>query len=417
MSIRHRGGRRTRRTAVAASVGAVALIIAGCGTDSGGDSPGNGGGGSTTGNQAGNQFTPPDIPMIDQVGDGEGELNVLAWPGYAESGKNDPKVDWVTPFEDKTGCQVNVKEFGTSDEAVSLMHSGGYDVVSASGDATLRLIASGDVQPVNTDLVPNYADEVDFMKDQSFNSVNGQMYGIPHGWGANLLMYNTDVVKPAPTSWSAVFDGSSQYKGKVTAYDNPIYIADAALYLMNTQPDLGIKNPYALDQDQLDAAVQVLKDQNANIGEYWADYLKEIQAFKTGTSVIGTTWQVIANLAQADAPVKTVFPSEGSTGWADTWMVKADSPHVNCAYMWLDWIAGPQAQAQVAEWFGEAPANPKACQFTSKGFCSQYHVTDAAYASKIWYWTTPIPQCLDGRADVECTDYQAWTDAWSEIKG
>jgi putative spermidine/putrescine transport system substrate-binding protein len=420
MSIRHRGGRRTRRTAVAASVGAIALIIAGCGTDSGGDSssPGNGGGGETTGNQAGNQFTPPDIPMYDgPVGKGEGELNVLAWPGYAESGKNSPKVDWVTPFEDKTGCQVNVKEFGTSDEAVSLMHSGGYDVVSASGDATLRLIASGDVQPVNTDLVPNYADQVDFMKDQSFNSVNGQMYGIPHGWGANLLMYNTDVVKPAPTSWSVVFDGASKYKGEVTAYDSPIYIADAALYLMNTQPDLGITNPYALDQDQLDAAVQVLKAQNANIGEYWADYLKEIQAFKTGSSVVGTTWQVIANLAEADAPVKAILPNEGSTGWADTWMVAADTSHLNCSYMWLDWIAGPEVQAQVAEWFGEAPANPKACDFTSKGFCDTYHVDDAAYASKIWYWTTPIPQCLDGRTDVECTDYQAWTDAWSQIKG
>jgi len=175
MSIRHRGGRRTRRFAVAASAGALALIIGGCGTDSGGNTPG-GSGGSTTGNAAGNQFTPPDIPMYDgPVGKGEGELNVLAWPGYAESGKNSPSVDWVTPFEDKTGCKVNVKEFGTSDEAISLMHSGGYDVVSASGDATLRLIASGDVQPVNTDLVPNYADESEFLKDQAFNSVNGQM--------------------------------------------------------------------------------------------------------------------------------------------------------------------------------------------------------------------------------------------------
>jgi putative spermidine/putrescine transport system substrate-binding protein len=416
MSIRHRGGRRTRRMAVAASVGTIALIIAGCGTGNGDNSPG-GAGGSTTGNAAGNQFTPPDIPMVDSVGAGEGELNVLAWPGYAESGKNDPNVDWVTPFEDKTGCKVNVKEFGTSDEAISLMHSGGYDVVSASGDATLRLIASGDVQPVNTDLVPNYADESQFLKNQAFNSVNGQMYGIPHGWGANLLMYNTDVVKPAPTSWSAVFDGASKYKGEVTAYDSPIYIADAALYLMNTQPDLGIKNPYALDQDQLDAAVQVLKDQKANIGEYWSDYLKEIQAFKTGSTVIGTTWQVIAGLAEADAPVKAIFPADGSTGWSDTWMVATDSDHVNCAYMWADWMASPKVQAEEAEWYGEAPANPKACAFTSKGFCDTYHVTDAAYANKIWYWTTPIPQCLDGRTDIECTDYQAWTDAWSEIKG
>lgn len=399
---------RTRRTGTVAALAALALLAGGCGTSGDGSSNQPGGSG----------FQAPDIPMrTDPVGAGSGELNVLAWPGYAESGKNDPKVDWVTPFEEQSGCQVNVKEFGTSDEAVSLMHTGGYDVVSASGDATLRLIAAGDVQPVNTDLVPNYADVSPFLKEQDFNSVDGRMWGIPHGWGANLLMYNTDVVHPAPTDWNAVFAGSGAYAGKVTAYDSPIYIADAALYLMNTQPDLGIKNPYALDQDQLDAAVQVLKDQEKNVGEYWSDYTKEVQAFKTGSSVIGTTWQVIANLTQGDAPVKTVFPDSGSTGWSDTWMVSSDNDHIDCAYLWLDWMASPQVQAQVAEWFGEAPANPKACEYTSKGFCDTYHVTDAAYAAKIHYWTTPITQCLDGRTDVECTDYNAWTDAWTEVKG
>jgi putative spermidine/putrescine transport system substrate-binding protein len=401
-SARHRG-----RIAAAVSLAALALLAAGCGTSSG-----DGGGTDAQGG-----FSAPDLPMLDKVGPGEGELNVLAWPGYAEDGSEDKSVDWVTPFEKKTGCQVNVKDFGTSDEAVSLMHTGGYDVVSASGDATLRLISAGDVEPVNTDLVPNYADLSPFLKDQSFNSVDDQMYGIPHGWGANLLMYNTSVVKPAPTSWSAVFDGASTYAGKVTAYDSPIYIADAALYLMDAQPDLKITNPYALDSDQLAAAVQALKEQKKSVGEYWPDYSTEVNDFKNGTAVIGTAWQINANLAAEKAPVKTVFPKEGSTGWSDTWMVGAKSDHKNCAYLWLDWISSPQVQAQVAEWFGEAPANPKACNFTSKGFCDGYHVTDAAYADKIWYWTTPISQCLDGRTDVDCTTYQDWTDAWTEIKG
>ncbi|MEJ7707532.1 MAG: ABC transporter substrate-binding protein [Nocardioidaceae bacterium] len=397
--------RRAPRSA-ASALAAVALLAAGCGTSSGdGDSSATGG------------FKAPDLPQVDEIGAGEGELNVLAWPGYAEDGSTDKKVDWVTPFEDKTGCEVNVKPFGTSDEAVSLMSKGGYDVVSASGDASLRLIAAGDVEPVNTELVPNYADIVPFLKDQAFNSVDGQMYGIPHGWGANLLMYRTDEVKPAPTSWSVVFDDASNYDGKVTAYDSPIYIADAALYLMKTQPDLGIENPYALDQDQLAAAVDLLKVQKESVGEYWADYTKEVDAFKSGSSVVGTTWQIIASLTEEDAPVEAILPEEGSTGWSDTWMVGADSEHKNCAYQWLDWIASPQVQAQVAEWFGEAPANPKACEFTTEGFCDTYHVTDEQYAEQIWYWTTPIPECLDGRTDVECTTYADWTDAWTEIKG
>ena len=199
-------------------------------------------------------------------------------------------------------------------------------MVSASGDASLRLIAAGDVEPVNTDLVPNYADVYDFLKDRDWNSVDGQMYGVPHGYGANLLMYRTDEVDPPPTSWSAVFEEDSPYAGKITAYDSPIYIADAALYLMNTQPDLGIEHPYSLDEDQLAAAVDLLKVQREQISEYWSDYLKEVQAFTTGDSVIGTTWQVIANVAQGeDVPVEAILPDEGSTGWSDTWMVDAQS--------------------------------------------------------------------------------------------
>jgi putative spermidine/putrescine transport system substrate-binding protein len=401
-----------RRTRVAAGGVVLLMALAACGTSSGGDNTGD------TGEAGGGGFTPPDVPMATELGDNEGTLSVLAWPGYAEDGSTDKSVDWVTPFEKETGCQVDVKVFGTSDEAVNLMNSGQYDVVSASGDASLRLIASGAVAPVNTDLVPNYADVFDFLKDRDWNSVDGQMYGVPHGWGANLLMYRTDEVSPAPTSWSAVFDDASQYAGKVTSYDSPIYIADAALYLMKTQPDLGIKNPYALDEDQLAAAVDLLKAQRENVGEYWSDYLKQIQSFSNGDSVIGTSWQVIVNLAQSEkVPVEAILPTEGATGWSDTWMISSKTEHPNCAYAWMNHIISPEANDAVAEWFGEAPANAKACDVATEGFCDQYHAGDAAYSDQIWYWTTPIEQCLDGRTDVKCTTYQDWQTAWTEIKG
>ena len=393
---------------ISAGVGACLLaLLAGCG--------GSGGGSNTSGGT----FTAPDIPMKKSIGKMEGQVSILAWPGYAEDGTNDPKYDWVTPFEKQTGCQASVKYFGTSDEAVTLMKTGAYDVVSASGDASLRLVASGDVAPVNTDLLKSYADIRPFLKDRSWNSVDGQMYGIPQGWGANLIGWRTDKVKPAPTSWSVVFDKNSPYAGKITAYDAPIYIADAALYLMNTQPDLKIKNPYALDQKQLDAAVEVLKGQRPLISEYWNDYLKEVQAFTSGDSVLGTTWQVIINVAQADkVPVKAIFPKEGSTAWSDTWMVSAKSKHSNCAYAWMDYIAGAKANAESAYYFGEAPANVKACDLVGDPtFCDQYHAADKAFSDRLWYWTTPIEKCLDGRTDVRCTDFGEWTQAWTEIKG
>ncbi|MFI6596686.1 ABC transporter substrate-binding protein [Nonomuraea sp. NPDC050536] len=393
-----------------ASLGAMLALATACGSGSGG---------GTAPAQSPGAFTPPKLEALKALGKGEGQVNLVAWAGYTEDGSNDPKVDWVHPFEQATGCKVNVKTAGTSDEMLNLMKTGEYDAVSASGDASLRLVASGTVAPVNTALVPNYADVFPGLKNRPWNSVNGVAYGVPHGRGANLLMWRTDQVKPDPDSWGVVFDPASPYKGKVTAYDSPIYLADAALYLKATKPELGIKNPYALDDKQFQAAVSLLKDQRKIIGEYWSDYTKEVQAFKSGDSVVGTTWQVIANLAQADkAPVKAELPREGATGWSDTWMVAAKAAHPNCAYKWLDWIISPKVNAQVAEWFGEAPANAKACKETSDpNFCKTFHATDEGYFSKVWYWTTPISKCLDGRTDVACKDYSEWTRAWTEIKG
>jgi putative spermidine/putrescine transport system substrate-binding protein len=245
-------------------------------------------------------------------------------------------------------------------------------------------------------------------------------YGIPHGRGANLLMFNKDVVKPAPDSWSVVWDEGSPYKGKVTAYDSPIYIADAALYLKATQPDLGIDNVYELDDKQFQAAVDLLKKQRGLIGEYWSDYTKEQAAFTSGDSVVGTTWQVIANLVQGDKkspPVDAVLPKEGSTGWSDTWMISSEAKHPNCMYKWMDHIISPQANAEVAEWFGEAPSNSKSCALTAvKDHCKIFHADDEAYFSKVAYWNTPRKQCGDDRGDV-CKDYSEWVKAWTEIKG
>ncbi|MEU9885744.1 ABC transporter substrate-binding protein [Sphaerisporangium sp. NPDC051011] len=402
-----------RSTRLVIVTAALALAAAACG----GGSAGGSSGATAAPGQSG--FTPPKLSAPSSLGTPEGQVNLVAWAGYAEDGSNDPKVDWVHPFEQASGCKVNTKTAGTSDEMFSLMKTGEYDAVSASGDASLRLIASGTVAPVNTDLVPNYKNVFDGLKMKPWNSVNGVSYGVPHGRGANLLMWRTDKVTPAPDSWGVVFDPASPYKGHLTAYDSPIYIADAALYLMATKPDLGIKDPYALDDTQFQAAVDLLKQQKQNIGEYWSDYTKAVQAFKSGDTVAGTTWQVIANLVKADkAPVEAILPKEGATGWSDTWMVAAEAKHPNCAYKWLDWIISPKANAQVAEWFGEAPSNKDACALTAdKNFCDTFHATDEAYFDKVRYWTTPIAQCLDGRTDVTCKDYADWTRAWTEIKG
>ena len=395
---------------------ALAFVVAACGSDDKSSSGGGGGNADATATKG--LVDAPDIKPLGKLGQGEGKVNIIAWAGYAEDGSTDPKVDWVTPFEKQTGCQVNVKVGNTSDEMVTLMRSGKYDGVSASGDASLRLIAAGDVAPVNTDLVSNYNDVFDGLKNKPWNSVNGKMYGIPHGRGANLLMWRSDKIKEDLDSWSAVFDQASKYKGHVTAYDSPIYIADAALYLKSTRPELKINSPYALDQKQFDAAIDLLKKQRQDVGEYWSDYTKAQAAFANGQTEVGTTWQVIANLLKADkVKIKTTLPKEGATGWSDTWMISSKAQHPNCMYMWMNHIISPKANAQVAEWFGEAPANKLSCAETAdKSHCKIFHAADESYFDRVSYWTTPTKNCGDARGAV-CKDYSDWVQAWTEVKG
>jgi putative spermidine/putrescine transport system substrate-binding protein len=354
------------------------------------------------------------ISSANGIGKGEGQLNLVAWEGYTQP-------QWVNPFQKATGCKVNAKYAGSSDEMVTLMRQGGgsqYDMVSASGDASLRLIYGKDVQPVNPALIPDFKNFIPALKSPPHNTVGGKHYGISLQWGPNTLLYNSAKVKPAPTSWSALYD--PKYKGKITVPDNPIQIADAALYLSKTKPALGIKDPYELNKTQFDAAVALLKQQKPLIKKYWALASDEIDLFKNGDAVIGASWPYQTNTLIADkVPVKDLIPKEGATGWADTWMLSAHAKHPNCAYMWLKWVSTPKVQAQQAIYFGETPANTKACAIMdklAKGSAAQYHCgAPASYFNSIKFWKTPVAACGNGKND--CMDYTQWQQAWTQLKG
>jgi putative spermidine/putrescine transport system substrate-binding protein len=398
-----RSGSHPARTAWLVIAGLIVfmLVLAGCGSSS--DSTSGGGDGDEA---------------LQKLGKGEGALNLISWAGYVED-------EWTKPFEAKTGCKVNDKEAGTSDEMFELMKSGQYDGVSASGNASARLWAAGLVDPVNTELVPNYKTVFSDLKDQPYNTFEGVNYGIPHGRGANLLMWNKDDVKPAPTSWNVMFDPkvAAKYKGKISAYDESSYIADAALYLKFHQPDLGIENPYELNEEQFTAAIDLLKEQRQFIGEYWSEAAKQISAFAGGDSQVGTTWQYqYFALQEEGVPVEAspasqgFLPKEGATGWSDTWMLSSEAKHPNCMYEWMDWIIEPKVNAEVAEFFGEAPAQSLACKETAEAaFCSKYHAEDPEFWKRVYYWETPLADC--GNGDEDCKDYNDWVKAWTEVKG
>ncbi len=361
---------------------------------------------------------PATSPFPGPVTDGEGEVRILAWPGYAENGTVDPEADWVTPFTEATGCAATVREIGSSDEAATLMATGAWDVVSASGDITGTLISEQDVQPINTNLLSNYDDLIPELRGMPWNAQDGVVYGVPHGRAVNILVFNPREISPAPTSWGITWDPKSVAAGKVTAYDSPIYIADAALYLMSKEPDLGITNPYALDETQFAAAIELLLNQQRVLLDYWSDFDRQVTELVSGEVAVTGSWQVIANAVAAEGgKVDSVKPKEGATGWSDSWMIGSRTPNVNCAYKWIDWITSPAVNAQAAEFFGEAPANPLACAETrNPDHCSVYFATAPKYWSDVYFWTTPSATCLDGRTQVTCVPYAKWKAAWADLR-
>jgi putative spermidine/putrescine transport system substrate-binding protein len=386
-----------RRGLAALLVAVLAGIAASCGGDDGG------GGGDWQIEGLGST-----LDEIRENAREEGQVDLVQWPQYATL---------VDEFEAATGCQVSTKDAGTGDDMISLIQSGEYDGVSASGHTSVRLMAAGDVAPVNPDLLPNYADVSDGIKLKSYNSRDGEPYGAPHGRGPNLLVFRTDEVTPAPDSWSAVWEDGASYKGKISIYDDSIFIADAALYLKATQPDLEIENPYQLTQEQFDASVALMKTLAPNVGEWWVDYAKQIQSFANKDSLIGTTWPLQVNILKGDdQAVEGIKPKEGTTGWSDTWMIASNAQNPNCMYLWMDHMMAPKTQATVAEGFGEAPVNLKACELTKNpDHCTQFHADDESWWEDVYYWDTPTEDC--GGAGGTCVTQEDWRNAWTQIRG
>lgn len=358
---------------------------------------------------------------LQSIGPGEGFVDIVAWPGYIERGETDPAFDWVTDFEaDNPNCKVRVKTAGTSDEMVALMNEGGFDLVTASGDASLRLIAGRRVQEINIDLVPSW-DKIDpRLHNAPWHTVGGKHFGVPYQWGSNVLMYNTEVFPEPPTSWEVVFetmtlpDGESN-KGRVQAFDGPIYIADAALYLKYKNPELGIEDPYALDEDQYQAALTLLREQRKIVPRYWHDPFIQIDDFTNEGVAASSAWPFQVNLLRdAGEPIESVLPVEGATGWSDTTMMHSEAPHPNCAYKWLEHSINPKLQGDLAAWFGSVPVRLDACKGNELLGDEGCEINGLGNFEKTEFWKTPVADCGGGRT---CVPYYRWVTDWIAILG
>jgi len=370
---------------------------------------------------AGATPTPEPGGPKQEIGEGEGAVSIVAWAGYIERGETDPNYDWVTQFEADTGCKVEVKTAATSDEMVALMNEGGFDLVTASGDASNRLISGGKLQEINLELIPSW-DTVDpRLQNAPWHTVDGVHYGVPYQWGSNVLMYNAEVYSETPNSWSAVFeeqtlgDGESN-AGRIEAYDGPIYLADAALYLKYHRPELGITDPYELTREQFEEALELLRDQRELLNRYWHDAFIQMDDFVNEGVVAASSWPFQVNLLKAEGhPIESVVPQEGATGWADTTMMHIDAPHPNCAYKWLEHSISPKLQGDLAAWFGSVPVVLSACEGNELLGPEGCKTNGLDNFERIYFWKTPSADCGDGR--MECVPYHEWVTNFIAVMG
>ncbi|ROO83454.1 putative spermidine/putrescine transport system substrate-binding protein [Actinocorallia herbida] len=351
----------------------------------------------------------------------EGALTLVVPSGYAEQGGTDPAADWVTPFEEATGCDVTVRTVGTAREVRDKIAVGGYDGGLVPAEVAGELIAANGAAPLNTGLVPALGaiapelralvtekpaeddDEDDGKKRKDV------VYGVPNAWGADLLLYDPRVA--APTSWGEVFAPQEAHRGAVLWRDTPTTLGLAALYLKERRPKLKIGDPFSLTRPQLDAVAEVLAAERGHVKTVWRDGSQPVEALATGGAALEMAdAHTLDVLLKGGLPVAEAAPREGRTGWANAWMMSATARHPGCMYRWMDWATSPAIQRAMAEWKGVAPANPEACATLRPGFCTAYHVGDRPYLNTVTFAHSTTPASCE-----DCADWNTWTRTWSTL--
>ncbi len=360
----------------------------------------------------------------------QGVVRLVVPAGPVQNGNVDPEADWVTAFEQQTGCKIELKNASTDAEALADITRGigrsYYDGILASPEVAGQLIEAGAVQSLNVQRITGYTQLSPTLRGAPSEVSGTQVYGMPYSWDSYVTGYDAGEVKPAPQSWSSLFAPASaaRYGGKITVPDAPVTLALAALYLKSAQPSLGITDPFELTKPQLAAAVRAVTAVRHNIGTFWTQDSQVIGQLGDGQDVLGAvlTHQIVqmarAGLPTAGAPAAGPATAAGpGTAVASvlSWMMTSQAPETDCMYRWLSWSASASVQERVSAWTNTAPANPAACTGAAAADCSEFHETGLATARNLVFDHVPASDCGDGKTG--CADYAQWQTGWQSITG
>ncbi|GAB4381979.1 MAG: ABC transporter substrate-binding protein [Elainellaceae cyanobacterium] len=318
-------------------------------------------------------------------------LTAIVWEGYTDS-------SFTESFEEQTGCTVKATYAGSSDEMFAKFRTGGgrtYDIISASGDITKRLYKAGLVRPIDTSKLENYDAIFESFQKGEWNTFDGKPYGVTFAWGPNVLVYNTKEVKSAPQSWDVLSDPA--YAGKIALPDNPMTIADVALWL-------GKEHPYDLTDADLAEVKDKLLELRPNIRKFWTTAGELANLFQSGEIVLAHAWPLTyTQLSEAGFPIGSVSPQGKLTGWTDSWMISKRSPNTEVAYQWIDYILSGTGQKGVMDVTGYSGATTLGIEAIGKERAHELFMDDLSLHSQINMWQS-------------VKNYDKWVQLWNEIR-
>jgi spermidine/putrescine transport system substrate-binding protein len=369
-----------RRTALRAIAGLalIGMVAAGC-------SGSSGDGGSTAGAASGRPKNPADIT---------GTVRLLSYtdgfdPKYLESFHTEyPNIDLET------------SAMGSNEEAVAKLQAGFQaDVINSCVDeATLEMVQKGLYMPLDTSRLTNWNDLFPSMQQLPGVQVDGKVYMVPVDAGTAGLLYNADVVNPAPTSWKDLFD--PRWQGRASLED----IAVTAIMVGALAN--GITDPLHMSDDQLDTVKQYLIDHKGQFRTFWKGDASIKSLFKSGEVVISSGYPDTANALQEEGVnAKFVIASEGQFLWACGYGISPniDPANLNAAYALLNWYSSPKAELYEASTWNYQVANQKTLDIASKD------VIERASLEAPFHLENAIPASPP-------ENREAWIAAWTEVK-
>jgi spermidine/putrescine-binding protein len=326
-----------------------------------------------------------------------GELNFMVWEGYTDT-------LFTRPFEQACGVKVNATYMGSSDDLVAKLRAGGaetIDLISPSSDAATAIVDAGLAAPLDLARVPSYGDLSEGFRKLKLVRKDSTVYGIPWAFGPNPLIYDTTKVKPAPDSWGAFWD--KKFRGKLSLQDDIATLYMVAQYLGLDDPNDPSKLYNLSDEDLAKVKAKML-ELRPNVRKYWVTAGDMTQLFESGEIVAGEGWPLMTNtLRQAKFPAGETIPKEGTTAWADHWVLTKGAKNLDAAYAWLEYTAQPFTQKLLYDVTAYIVANPGAKSYMKPDqAASQHDISDYGTKVNFWQWSPRR---------------EKYQEIWNEVKG